>query len=217
MKIRNGFVSNSSSSSFIISDKKFPTVRSLATYMIKQKIKESRFNREEDEYINYDKEYMNNLHNVDENYPVSFPSCNYDTYIRKVGDCYLVATCNNTDWNLYSYNTSKLTEKAKDVLKELKKNYPKGSDDRREIKDILNGEISEFYSFGADFYDLNEQIIGVETYDYCHNTTNHNNYTHLWNTLTHGKICLKCEEIRKEKLGILKEKIETLNSISDED
>ena len=164
MKIRNGFVSNSSSSSFIISDKKFPTVRSLATYMIKQKIKESRFNREEDEYINYDKEYMNNLQNVDENYPVSFPSCNYDTYIRKIGDCYLVATCNNTDWNLYSYNTSMLTEKAKVALKELKKSYSKGSDDRREIKDILNGEISEFYSFGSDFYDLNEQIIGVETY-----------------------------------------------------
>ena len=216
MKIRNGFVSNSSSSSFIISDKKFPTVRSLATYMLKQKIKESRYNREE-EYINYDKEYINNLQNVDENYPVSFPSCNYDTYIRKIGDCYLVATCNNTDWNLYSYNTSMLTEKAKVALKELKKSYSKGSDDRREIKDILNGEISEFYSFGSDFYDLNEQIIGVETYDYCPNTTNHNNYTHLWNTLTHGKICLKCEEIRKEKLGILKEKIETLNSISDED
>ena len=220
MKIRNGFVSNSSSSSFVISTDRFPTVRSLAKYMIKKKIKEEDYNDydnntwKEDSH-NWDKKYLKRLNNIDENAPVSFPSCNYDTYIRKIGDCYLVATCNNTDWNLYSYNTSMLTEKAKVALKELKKSYSKGSDDRREIKDILNGEI--FYSFGSDFYDLNEQIIGVETYDYCPNTTNHNNYTHLWNTLTHGKICLKCEEIRKEKLGILKEKIETLNSISDED
>jgi len=211
MKIRNGFVSNSSSSSFIISDKKFPTVRSLATYMIKQKIKESRSNRYEDEYIQYDKEYIAHLQNIEENHPVSFPSCNYDTYIRKVGDCYLVSTCNNTDWNLYSYiNRKGLTEKAKEVLKELKNNYPKGSGDRREIKDILNGEISEFSSFGNDFYDLNEQLIGVETYDYCPNTNNHNNYTRMWNTLVNGKICLKCKEVRKEKL-------ETLNKISDEE
>ena len=41
MKIRNGFVSNSSSSSFIISENNFKSVRDLATYMIIQELKDN--------------------------------------------------------------------------------------------------------------------------------------------------------------------------------
>ncbi len=217
MKIRSGFVSNSSSSSFIISNEKFKTVRSLATYMIKQKIKEtSRYddvpNDDIAEYINYDKKYIKNLQKIDKNDSVSFPSCNYDTYIRKVGDCYLVATCNNTDWNLYEHNTN-LTEIAKEVLKELKNSYPKGSEDRKEIKDILEGDHDEFSSFGRDYYDLNKEIVGVETYDYCENHGVDDRYNYrLWNTQKYGKICLECSPYLKRK-----DKLDKLNQISSEE
>lgn len=207
MKLRNGFVSNSSSSSFIISNKKFKTVRSLATYMIKQKIKERRY-EPEPEFNDYDKQYIKRLQNIDKNKDVSFPSCNYDTYIRKVGDQYLVATCNNTDWDLYDYST-KLSDKAKEELEKLKNLYPKGSDDIQEIENILDGESDEFYLFGNDYYDLNKEIIGVETYDYCENHNNKYMY-HLWNTQKYGKICLECSPLLKRK-----DKLDVLNKISE--
>jgi hypothetical protein len=206
MKIRNGFVSNSSSSSFVISDDKFPTVRSLANYMIKQKIKENY--EEEDDYENhikyndYNKLLMKRLQNVDVNQAVSFPSCNYDTYIRKVGDCYLVATCNNTDWNLDEYHTY-LTDKAKNALKELMKFF-EGTKEYEYIKDILEDQRSEFSHIGKDYYALNVEIIGVETYDSCPKCSVGKTYTgeYMWNTPQYGKICLKCNPIfkRKDKL-----------------
>ena len=60
MKIRNGFVSNSSSSSFIISVDSFPSVRELAKYMIKRKIKddESDDYNWRDEILDYNKKMI---------------------------------------------------------------------------------------------------------------------------------------------------------------
>ena len=54
MKVRNGFVSNSSSSSFIISAEDFPTVRSLAKHMIKKQIKENSYDDELDNTQRYE-------------------------------------------------------------------------------------------------------------------------------------------------------------------
>ncbi len=87
MKIRKGFVSNSSSSSFIISDKDFHSVRDLAKYMLGRKILEMSYEDVswKDELINDNNQLIKKLETLDENQSVSFPSCNYDTYIRKVG------------------------------------------------------------------------------------------------------------------------------------
>jgi len=207
MKTRNGFVSNSSSSSFIISNEKFKTVRSLAKYMIKKKIEENSYYKEDDDsdFINFDKLYIKRLMDIDKNQTVSFPSCNYDTYIRKVGDQYLVATCNNTDWDLYEYCTN-LSESAIEELEELKTKYPKGSDDISNIEYILEGGQSEFSAFGKDFYALDSEIIGIETYDYCPNPdTEDHRYVRMWDTAKFGKICLKCNPIfkRKDKLDAI--------------
>ena len=196
MKIRNGFVSNSSSSSFIISDEHFSSIRSLATYMINKKIEDEEGDFERS---NYDKKYIKRLNNIDENSPVSFPSCNYDTYIRKVGDRYLVSTCNNTDWDLWEYS-DRLTQLAIDELNELKKSakdylyqdeYDKPS---IIIDDILEGG-HDFSSFGTDYYALDTEIRGVETYEYC----NKHPDNRLWNTLKFGKICLICDPYHKRK------------------
>jgi len=204
MKIRNGFVSNSSSSSFIISDNDFPTVRSLATYMIKQIIKEYKYeikagNEHYIDYINENKKYISDLKKIDENQSVCFPSCNYETYIRKIGDCYLVATCNNHDWNLWDYY-SNLTESAKNVLKELLEKY-KDSKEHDIIENILDGSSYESYwTFGNDFYDIHHNIMGVELWEDCPKCNEH-----MWNTPKYKKICINCDPIfkRKDKLDII--------------
>ena len=221
MKIRSGFVSNSSSSSFIISDDHFPTVRDLAIYMI---------NKMSEDYGDYDQIepneegttnvydiYIERLKNIDENQTVSFPSCNYDTYIRKVGDQYFVSTCNNTDWDLYEYSDSKLTESTKTELRNLMNFYEeneKNSHDCAIIENLLEGDYYDFSAFGIDFYDLENEILGVETFTSCPNSKNVNHeyrQSYLWDTVRHGKTCLVCNPVFKRK-----EKLENINKISEE-
>ena len=212
MKIRKGFVSNSSSSSFIISINDFPTVRDLATYMLNQKIKEDLiyYGKTDDNYDILDKKYIHLLKNIDENQPVSFPSCNEDTFIKKVGDYYIISTCNNTDWDLYKYNM-KITDSLKNDLKELKKTYKKGSSYRKHIKNILKYS-DEFSAFGNDYYSLDFEINGIETYDHCPICESKNEHSYIWDTQKYGKICLKCSTLLKRK-----EKLDILNNISNEE
>jgi hypothetical protein len=104
MKIRNGFVSNSSSSSFVI--KGGTTTSQIATMMMY----EVRSNWEgstrlfEDECGLPDgfEEALEWLHdNVEYNEPIMFPwSTNYETFIWTVGKDIYVDTCNNQDWGL---------------------------------------------------------------------------------------------------------------------
>jgi hypothetical protein len=99
MKIRNGFVSNSSSSSFIISEKEYESVFALAEEMIKD--------RNDDDWIEsntLDKLYELREYGIDENSPISFMTCNYDTYIMKHKDKYLVATCNNHEFKCEEFS-----------------------------------------------------------------------------------------------------------------
>jgi hypothetical protein len=207
MKIRNGFVSNSSSSSFIVSDKNFPTVRSLATYMLNRQLNE--YSEEnalwKDEAIAEKSKYIKILEKIDENHPVSFPSCNYDTYIKKVGDCYLVGTCNNTQWNLYDNKTT-LSENAKEELKKMQGSFIYDRE-YENIDELLTYPNDEFSHIGKDYFDLRVELQGVETYHDCPNKKN-NKETHvgkayyLWDSLKYGEICLICNPYfqRKDKL-----------------
>ena len=97
MKIRNGFVSNSSSSSFVLKkDEYFPDSYSLAASMIKIREWE-----EDDKLV---KKLINNVNKGEGYHNIAFRSCNYDTYIVEEGDYLLCETCNNHGhWSITDY------------------------------------------------------------------------------------------------------------------
>jgi hypothetical protein len=95
MKTRSGFVSNSSSSSFVISANhpKFRTVAAIALYMIP-------FRGWEDDQQVIDRIHRQLELGMDANHPIAFQSCNYDTFICRQEDGeFYVSTCNNHDWD----------------------------------------------------------------------------------------------------------------------
>ena len=90
MKIRTGFVSNSSSSNFII-DNSYDTVFDLATNMLEIRNSDSA-SWGRDEFKNISKAIRAGR---DLDTPIYFSTCNYDTFIKKVLGFYIVTTCNN--------------------------------------------------------------------------------------------------------------------------
>jgi len=129
MKKRNGFVSNSSSCSFVVSLKEFPTTVCLADFMIvvRYEYKKDYYKRaiesiksDPDRYPNETVEsctelleeneetyakLRNNLSEITDISPnVAFKSFNFDTFIREIevdGQKYLyVATCHNVVWDM---------------------------------------------------------------------------------------------------------------------
>ena len=99
MKIRTGFVSNSSSSSFAIDVNSYRNTKDLALTMIK--IRDEDWNNYEDKPIGHESEEYKLLYKT-KKLPcdnITFQTTNYDTYIVKHHKVYLVDTCNNTDWS----------------------------------------------------------------------------------------------------------------------
>ena len=107
MKIRHGFVSNSSSSSFITD---FSNVKDCLTYMLDNHMQEldnkDRYDKERIKSIKLIIKNFKNLSkkNKSEDCSVAFRSCNFDTFIKKIEinnkNYIYVATCNNEDWDL---------------------------------------------------------------------------------------------------------------------
>lgn len=88
MKIRNGFVSNSSSSSFVVIGE--DTVVSTAINMIPAR----EWGPRDTKLINILRSYKGSP-----NTPIAFSSCNYNTFIKKVKGTIFVETCNNHEWH----------------------------------------------------------------------------------------------------------------------
>ncbi len=114
MKIRNGFVSNSSSSSFLIRlGEDFPDTYSIAKNMLKDKFDDwvDDWYDDEDKYsVNLMSDnsfnHLKHLKKSNKNDSIFFRSTNYDTYIFKVSDNYaFVDTCNNITWDIKNYAT----------------------------------------------------------------------------------------------------------------
>jgi hypothetical protein len=95
-KYRTGFVSNSSSSSFIIKvGEPFDTALEVAKHMIPK--------RERDD----DAELVAKVEDLERRCycpsAVTFHTCNYDTFIAKVKDHFLIETSHHGDWDLSSF------------------------------------------------------------------------------------------------------------------
>ena len=97
MKTRGGFVSNSSSSSFVLPvTDGFPNVLTVAAYMVARR---DGFSNNAELIKRIQEAYLKG----DLDRDTTFHSCNYDTYIHKVkreslSDFYMISTCNNHDW-----------------------------------------------------------------------------------------------------------------------
>ena len=104
MKTRSGFVSNSSSSSFIIDDM---SIDELATYMLNIVVNDwSEFDEEEEVHPPYD-QWKENLkvglaskEVQNGEIGIILPSTNFDTYIAQHKNKLYVATANNHQWDL---------------------------------------------------------------------------------------------------------------------
>jgi hypothetical protein len=129
-------VSNSSSSSFILDGSSYASVFDLAEDMIKFRD----WNEKDEEDIKKLRELE-----IDNNTPISFGSCNYDTYIVKENDYYLISTCNNHPfYNLFDNKYLADRNKSEEL-------YEKYDEDLDSIKEKF------------DFYKLETDIVGRET------------------------------------------------------
>ncbi len=97
MKIRSGFVSNSSSSSFIVKvGAPFDTALAIAKYMIPAREWEN-----DSDLV----KKVETLEKIGANpTAVSFKSCNYDTFIAKIEDYFLIETSHHGDWDLHGFS-----------------------------------------------------------------------------------------------------------------
>lgn len=95
MKNRDGFVSNSSSSSFIICGSNLTEVATAMFQLVEEDLEDTNDSKD------YDKlqEICQFADVQSGERGIVFNSCNYDTYIRKEADKILISTSRNHDWD----------------------------------------------------------------------------------------------------------------------
>lgn len=145
MKVRQGFVSNSSSASFVLDVSKYDSTFSIAYDMIGAR------------GWCTDKETIQTLQEFaetrDSDMPLSFRTCNYDTYITRVGPSYLVSACNNhsfhevLDGRVYVEGMSKseMSEEVQEFMNKAEGEYGSPMESLYDLEQYLKFFISRFF------------------------------------------------------------------------
>lgn len=187
MKIRNGFVSNSSSSSFIVRfSEQYPNTLTIAESMIRNRFDEWREFDEDDEDVTVHPKELQVYKNIERlknsdhnNIPMFFRSTNNDTYIMAITDKYAyVDTCNNTNWDVKNDAIYRIP----DDLLEMFPNVDR------------YGELNLDIKYNNEYYVLENGIIAKTPpeYDTCKKC-----YDSYW-YINGVKYCMDCD---KEKLS----------------
>lgn len=186
MKARLGFVSNSSTASFIADLEVYNSVLSLAKKMLKVIIEDEDWLLHDEEELDY---YQNLLkkfkmaekNGLDPNMPVMFHTLNFETFIVKKEDGYYVDTDSNTVW-----------------------------DDFMEGLDFLDNPDETFnLNEKYQFYILEYDVIGKFVRVYADTTPCKDGHHDPWYEgveLPDGRlICLECEKGNYQEFQIIKE------------
>lgn len=156
MKVRKGFVSNSSSSSYLIPMGTFKDVFDLAAQMITIRDKEWGGEEDQSEWaVDFRKKpslvaKLAKLQEqgMDPNTPVHFHTCNYNTWILRTDEGFLVDTCNNHDWyDLMQGANAKWADNHHDLLPRYA--YPENDSQREIIGDMRH---ERYYFLEMDFF-----------------------------------------------------------------
>jgi hypothetical protein len=182
MKIINGFVSNSSSSSFIVRfDERYPNTLAIAESMFKNRFSDWRDYDKENEYFPREERAFKNIEKLKgskyENMPMYFRSTNYDTYIKAISEKFaFVDTCNNIHWDIKDEPNT--TFNAPPEIMEL---YPDTINDYNELEIRIK--------YDTEYYILESGLIAKSPreYDTCKKC-----YDPMWFIGTE-KYCTNCD------------------------
>ncbi len=184
MKIRNGFVSNSSSSSFLIKlGENYPDVLAVATSMIKDRFDDwksednsSFYDDGREASVYKDIERLRKHGNV--NMPIFFRSTNYDTFITPLTDNYVfVDTCNNIQWKIQHISGAAVYS----LPDEVKVKYPEAEG--------YYGDIEIKVKRDTEYYLLEHGLMAWPTPTY---TTCKKCYQEIW-IIDNVEYCVDCD------------------------
>ncbi len=200
MKIRSGFVSNSSSSSFIIiSDEMFPNVRSVAEYII---------NTADDDHNILYKNKKDILYKLELDAPVYFNTFGDDTYIHKIEDKIIIQTSQNLDLYHISDRCISSNQLSNDFFEQF--NYT--NEYKEEYIFDSPRDFHGFYHNLNDFINLdngNGKLIGSHTYiDKC---TKCSRFNRGWR-LKSGKVICECQINDHVKIIDRKDKLKKIKN-----